>query len=214
MTMDLIAHLGNLLFAAAYLVRGMIWLRILSILGCLASAFYSYFAPEQPLWVPIYWNIFFIVVNVIWCVTLYRERLGIRYSEDEKEMYETVFNALSPLEFVKLLRVGEWATYSDGERLATEGEPVENLVFIFNGSASVDRGGNTSATLRDGAFIGEMALTTGNAASATVIAQDELKSFRWRLPDLRKLFQRNPTLSARFHAVIGTDMARKIAGMG
>lgn len=62
---DLFGHCANLLFAGAYLVRGVLWLRVLSVAGCALAAGFNYFAPATPLWTAIGWNAFFISLNVI-----------------------------------------------------------------------------------------------------------------------------------------------------
>ena len=56
MTVQLLGHLANLAFAAAYLVRGILWLRILSVVGCSICLVFNYFAPATPLWTAIFWR--------------------------------------------------------------------------------------------------------------------------------------------------------------
>lgn len=213
MTAQIIGHLANLIFAAAYLVRDIMWLRVLSIGGCLAAALFNYFAPASPLWVAIFWNILFIAMNVIWCVILWRERAGINFTEDEKELHATIFSGLSPLEFSKILRAGRWETYPGGTTLLRKGDQVQDVILIHNGSARVDRDSGRSITIRDGAFIGEMALSSGAPASATVSSSSELKAVTWSIASLKDLFERNPALDARFRSVVGSDLAQKLSRM-
>ena len=65
MSPDLLGHIANLAFAAAYLVRDMARLRVLSICGCLLCAAFQYAAPATPLWTGIGWNLFFATTNTI-----------------------------------------------------------------------------------------------------------------------------------------------------
>ena len=38
----------------------------------------------------------------------FKERSEVSFSEEEKELYETLFQSFAPFEFMKLLRVGQW----------------------------------------------------------------------------------------------------------
>lgn len=65
MSAHLLGHLSSLVFAAAYLVRGVLWLRVLSVFGCSIALTFNYLAPATPLWTAMFWNAVFIVVNAI-----------------------------------------------------------------------------------------------------------------------------------------------------
>lgn len=65
MSAHLLCHLSSLVFAAAYLVRGVLWLRVLSVCGCSIALTFNYLAPATPLWTAMFWNAVFIVVNAV-----------------------------------------------------------------------------------------------------------------------------------------------------
>ena len=99
---------------------------------------------------------------------LHQSRWGVTFTPDEQEMYATVFQEFSPVELIKLLRIGQWREVDADQTLIEEGQKVDQIVFIFNGQAEVLSNGQRINYLKDGAFIGEMELTKDRPAVATV----------------------------------------------
>lgn len=149
-----LGHIANLLFGAAYLVRGILWLRILSIVACVIMAFFNYFAPAEPLWVAIYWNVSFTLVNLIQVWLLLREKGAVSFTEEEKELYQTMFRQMSPVEFMKILRIAHWNTLDAGEAIIRRGSTVSQLSLIYHGSVRVSIDDEHQVDLKDGAFLG------------------------------------------------------------
>ncbi len=207
---NLIGHFGNLLYATAYLVRDILWLRILSIIACMASISFNYYAPASPLWTAIFWNIFFVGVNVVQVAILFKERAGVKLTDLEKEMYETIFSNLTPVEFLKILRIGEWRDLNSGSVLISKGKVVSELVLIYNGTVTVQINDDNYRELKDGTFLGEMAFLTGEKASATLTSKTDLKLFVWQFDALKKLFNINPALRSAFHSIISGDLIKKL----
>ena len=57
-------HLAFGLIAFSFLVKDILWLRVMSILASLFSIFYNYTIPAEPMWLAINWNIVFVLVNL------------------------------------------------------------------------------------------------------------------------------------------------------
>ncbi|PIO48182.1 MAG: hypothetical protein CMR00_06165 [[Chlorobium] sp. 445] len=66
------------------------------------------------------------------------------------------------------------------------------------------------ATLKDGAFVGEMSFLTGNLPTATVRATKETRCLAWSKEQLRKLLNRNPSMWATLQGVLSTDLTKKL----
>lgn len=208
---SILGHLANFLFAAAYLVKDILWLRLISMLACFIMIFFNYYTPEEPLWVAIFWNFAFIAVNAIRSMMLLVEKQQAKFSDVEKEMYDTIFSNLSPVEFAKILRLGYWKYFKPESTLIKQGERPNSLILLYNGSAAVSNDDdNRIIELRDGAFIGEMSMVSGGFASATVTANTRIKAYCWSLEQLDKLFRFNPNMKSAFQTVIASDMARKL----
>jgi hypothetical protein len=62
---DSLVTLANMLFVAAYFVRNMLWLRAFALggAGCLALYFYTL---PTPLMQVVYWNLFYVTLNLLW----------------------------------------------------------------------------------------------------------------------------------------------------
>ena len=208
---DVLGHVTYLLIALSFVVRDMLWLRILSIIASLFSISFNYWAPAEPLWLIIFWNGVFIGINGVRIALLVRERLACDFDELETELLETVFRGMERVPFMKLIRIGEWQMLESGTTLATQGEELDSLVLIYSGVARIEVDGRRVSTVDDGDFIGEMSFTTSGPASATVVTDTETRVVRWPRSSLRLLLARNPALALAIQGVLGSDMARKLS---
>src|SRR5439155_3696640 len=153
---QLAGHLASILTMAAYLLKDILWLRALTILSCFAGIAFNYFAPATPLWTIIYWNVLFAIINVVQVAIIIKQRSGVRFTEEEKELHDTLFKNFAPFEFMKLMRVGKWLEAKQGQILATEKKPLDSVMLIYNGMVGVETDGKEVAKLKDGNFIGEV----------------------------------------------------------
>jgi hypothetical protein len=205
-----LGHVAFALIALSFLVRDIVWLRLLSIAASLFGILYNYVVPDPPLWLVIWWNAFFVAVNAFQIARLFHERRSVRFTEDERELLATVFRGFSAVEFLKLMRIGRWNERTAGAVLASEAEPLDEIHLVANGIAEVTSGGRRVGELRDGAFVGEMSFLTDAPASATVRLTESSRIVTWRKEDLRSLVSRNPTLRFALQGVLGADLSKKL----
>jgi Popeye-like protein len=208
----LFAHAASVLTAIAYLVKDILWLRILTVLACIAGIVFNYTVPATPLWVVIYWNLLFLAINVVQIGIVIKERRTVNFTEEEKELYQTLFASFAPFEFMKLLRVGRWREAKKDQLLAIDQKSLDEVMLIYNGLVQVEAGGQTLAQLKDGSFIGEMSFLSGGTASATVRAIEPTRYLSWSKEDLRQLLNRNPSMRFAMQTVLSTDLTRKLMG--
>jgi hypothetical protein len=204
------AHLASILTAIAYLVKDILWLRILTVVACVAGIIFNYFVPATPLWVVIYWNLLFMAINIVQIVIILKERREVSFSEEERELYETLFKNFAPFEFMKLLRVGNWMEAKKDQLLAVEEQRLDRVMLIYNGLVNVESNGQPLAQLKDGSFIGEISFLTGGVATATVRAIEPTRYLSWAKPELSKLLNRNPSMRFAMQTVISTDLTKKL----
>jgi hypothetical protein len=207
---ELAAHAASILTTIAYLVKDILWLRVLTVFACIAGIIFNYYAPATPLWVVIYWNLLFLVINLVQIGIIVKERREVSFTEEEQELYETLFKNFAPFEFMKLLRVGRWLEAKKEQVLAVEQKQLEEVMLIYNGHVEVEAEGQTIAQLKDGSFIGEMSFITGGAATATVKALEPTRYLSWSKEDLRKLLKRNPSMRFAMQTVLSTDLTKKL----
>ena len=206
---DYLVHSANILYFISYSVRDILWLRCLTVLACSSLIPFFYFKPK-PLMVPILWNFAFICLNIVQIGILIYERRPIRFTDDENRLFQMVFRTLTPVEFLKLLKIARWLEARPSEQLAKKGETLDDVMVIFSGRVSVEVDGRLVAELTDGQFIGEMSFLTGESASATVKAVERTKYVAWLKKDLKLFLERNPNLSPSLQTIIGTDLVKKL----
>ena len=101
-----------------------LWFRWLAVATSLVGIGYKILYPhETPLWMVVCWNIIFILINLIHIAILLQERKPVRFSEEEQELYDTLFYRFAPVEFSRLLRIADWCRGEAGERRASKGVP-------------------------------------------------------------------------------------------
>lgn len=203
-------HLASVLTMAAYLLKDILWLRLLTILSCFAGIAFNFIVPSTPLWTVIYWNILFAGINIVQVAIIIKQRSSVHFTDEEKELHDTLFKNFAPFEFMKLMRVGKWLEAREGEILATEQKPINNVMLIYNGLVGVESKGKEVAKLKDGNFIGEVSFITGGAATATVRALRPTRYISWPKEAIKQLLNRNPSMKFAMQAMLSTDLTKKL----
>ena len=209
---DVFGHLSFALIAVSYAVRDMLVLRVISVASGLIGLFYNYFLPGGTIWLAIFWISLFMIINGARIIGLYSEQRSVSFSEDEKELYETIFQKFSPVEFMKLMRLADWKEIPQNDYITKEGEEFESLKFLFNGEVSINKNGKEIAHARDGAMIGEISFLQGGNATATVQASQPCRCVVWPKEELQSLLKRNPTMDIAMKHVFSMDLTRKLLG--
>ncbi len=205
--MNYFVHIANVLFLASYLVRDILWLRFLTIVAGSALLPY-YFANE--LYAPIAWNAVFIAINIAQVRVLLLERRPVRMTEQQERIYQTVFRALRPREFMKLFELAQPRNVPDGQQLVAQGEALDCLLLVEEGNTAVQVDGRVVAEVGPGRFVGEMSYLTGDQASASVSASGEVQVFEWPRDKLEQFLDKHPDIKSALQLVIGTDLASKL----
>ena len=218
MALSFLHIVGNLSFgltALSFLMRDILLLRIFATISCLLGVAYNYFIPVGPLWLVIFWLSLFASINLVRIVMLIFENRGIKFSEEEQELYDTVFKNFAPIEFLKLLRVAEWRMSGEGEYLAFENQALDSLKLIYNGDAVVEKNGREIARLHDGRFVGELSYLQGtDNATAAVRTVRNTRYLSWQKEELRKLLKRNPTMNVAMNTLFQHDIIEKLSHAG
>ena len=210
---EFVGHLAFFLTAVSFLLKDMILLRFIAAISALVGITYNYMLSSGPNWLPIFWLSLFALINGIRIAGIVKEQLSIHFTEDEKELYDTIFSGFTPVEYMKLIRIAEWNDTGPDQILASEGQPLEGIYLIYNGEVSVVRNNQEIGRSRDGALIGEMSFIQGGdaPASATVTTTEPCRCIFWPKTELRGLLRRNPTIDVALKHVFSVDLAKKLA---
>ena len=199
-------HLAFGLIAFSFLVKDILYLRFVSILASLFSVFYNWVIPVEPMWIPIGWNFVFVALNLYHIAVIVYEKRPVQMSPKHKELYETMFKDLTPVEFLKITKLADWEHFKSGEVIIQERHAVETLNLIYNGTVNVKVGGKKVAELKDGQFVGEMSFLTEKPATATCVVKHDAELLVWRQREFKELLKRNPSLYYSIQSLLSTQL--------
>ena len=203
-------HLAFGLIAFSFLVKDILWLRIMSILASLFSVLYNFYIPVDPMWLAINWNIVFILVNLYHIAVIIYEKRPVHMNPKDKELYETLFKELTPVEYLKITKIAEWRKYTAGEVLIEHSALVTDLILIYNGTVEVEVDENIVAELKDGQFVGEMSFLTEKPATANCIVKHDCECIVWKQPEFKELLKRNPSLYFTIQSLLSAQVSSNL----
>jgi CRP-like cAMP-binding protein len=206
---DLLIHAANMLFLIAYLVRDILWLRILTVIATFCLIPY-YFTRPEPMMVPIYWSLVFAALNVYWIVRLLLERAPMKLNADEQRLCELVFRTMSPREMITLLKLATWEHAETGECFVERHKPSDRLMVIYSGRACAEVDGLRVTELEPGQFIGSIDYVTQETALADILAIEPTRYVSWPKLELKDFMRRNPELHSALKSTLAIDLARWI----
>ena len=206
----LAGHLAFGLIAFSFLVKDILYLRILSILASLFSVLYNFYIPVEPMWLAINWNIIFVLVNIYHISVIIYEKRPVKMSSKEKELYETMFRGLSPVEFLKITKIAQWKKFKSPLPIIQQGKPVNDLILIYNGMVDILVNDNKVAELKDGQFVGEMSFLTEKPATATCKVAHTTECLVWPQKDFKDLLKRNPSLYFTIQSLLSEQVSNNL----
>ena len=206
----LAGHLAFGLIAFSFLVKDILYLRILSILASLFSVLYNFYIPVEPMWLAINWNIIFVLVNIYHIAVIIYEKRPVKMSSKEKELYETMFRGLSPVEFLKITKIAQWKKFKSPLPIIQQGKPVNDLILIYNGMVDILVNDNKVAELKDGQFVGEMSFLTEKPATATCKVTHNTECLVWPQKDFKDLLKRNPSLYFTIQSLLSEQVSNNL----
>ncbi len=203
-------HLAFGLIAFSFLVKDILYLRLLSVIASVFSVFYNYTIPAEPMMIAIGWNFVFVAVNVYHIAIIIYEKRPVKMDPKDQELYETLFKAMTPVEFLKIRKAAQWQSFVDNEKIIRQGTLVADLVLIYNGTVDVVVGKRVVAQLKDGQFVGEMSFLTEKPATATCIVKHNTECLVWKQREFKDLLKRNPSLYFTIQSVLSSQITDSV----
>jgi hypothetical protein len=207
---DWLSSVGFLVLLASYLTTDMVKLRRLAVLGLGLQAVAAYAGAMQSVWLVAFWFVLLAVANVVYMFTKPTTGAKAALSIEEEALRSWLFPTMTPADFVKLLRAGQRSVIGSGTFLANQGDKIDQLHFITQGAAHVIANGMVVATLREGSLVGEVSFFRDDVATASVVAQGDIKVLSFGRDQLRKLMREHETLQRALHESIGRDLGFKL----
>jgi hypothetical protein len=206
---DFFITAANVLYVLSYLVRDILWLRILTVLAGTLLLPYYYVQPK-PLWMAIGWGGVFIFINVFWIVRLALERRPVQLVGDTRRLHELAFRALSSRQMLRLVEAGSWMDIEDGTCLVERDRKHEQLSVILSGRTDVFVEDKQVGELREGEFVGQVALVFEGETKFSVRAAGSMRILTWDLARLQALMKADKDLAIPFEAIIGRNLAKQL----
>ena len=200
-------HLAFGLIAFSFLVKDILYLRLVSILASLFSVFYNYVIPVEPMWIAVGWNFVFISLNLYHIAVLVYEKRPVHMSPKHKELYETMFKNMTPVEFLKITKIADWIHFKSKESITQKGHTVPTLNLIYNGTVDVIVDDKKVAELKDGQFVGEMSFLTEKPATATCVVKHDTECLVWKQEQFKDLLKRNPSLYFTIQSLLSAQVS-------
>ncbi|MBC7917769.1 MAG: cyclic nucleotide-binding domain-containing protein [Rhodoferax sp.] len=202
--------LAGVLLAVSYLLSNIVHMRLLAALAFVLGACSLALFDGQNLWLGALGLMVLAAINLAQVVHITHRAAGIKLSGQERALREWLFPALGDVDFQQLLQVSTRSYPIAGTFLANQGEKLEQLHIIIQGSAHVVANGMVVATLRDGNLIGEVSFFRDDVATASVVAQSDLCVLSVGRTQLRKLMRESEGMQRVLYESIGRDLGFKL----
>jgi CRP-like cAMP-binding protein len=118
------------------------------------------------------------------------------------------------------LTANDWALVADkavrvhfkkGEVLVERGKRASGVYLLLKGTARVQiLSQRKGAIIAPGEICGEMSFLEDTAASASVVAHEEVEAYHLDRPTLDSLFELFPHLASRFYRSLATNLSRRL----
>ncbi len=203
---DLIYLVSGLFTFVAYMVTNMILLRSMIVAAACLSLTYGLLIGQTMFTVGQGLLIFLNLVQI--GIILYNTK-AFFLSEPWRTFYEKSFTAMTPREFMKMVKLAKTFETS-GEQLCEQSKPHDRLIYLMKGEAEVIRDGEIFAIAQEGSFLGEMSYLTQEDQEADVIARGAIEYLCWDRQTLTRLKRKDAAMYTKMLNVLGVDLINKM----
>ena len=196
-------------YVLGLLFKNQIILRALILLGTGLYIGYYYIAADEPLWGAIYTSVLIGIANIIGFINLLISQSPRFINTGQMDLY-TMLGGMEPGNFRKLMKIGNRRILSDDEQLTVQAKVPDRLFYVLSGEVIIDKDGDRfNAGPR--VFVGEISMILGTAASASVSLRKGAEIMEWDRNALFKAMAAKDSFRVAVEAIIGKDMAQKVA---
>jgi len=204
----LVGHLSYVLLVLSMLMRSMKWLRAIAVSAGVVSAIYGYFWLKD--FVTVFWEVVFVLTNLVQLLILEWENRRAKFSEDEARFIAAALPGVEKAHARRLLRLAKRTEFEAGAVLTTEGEKVEHLLFILEGAVRIDKGGAMVGVCGHDDFLGEIGFMLNTAATATAIVTNSVHCLSFEHDSLTKMLSRDNTLRHALESSFNRNLVDKL----
>ena len=189
-------HFASFLETVAFLQHSLIGLRVFECAAAFLVTIYALLHTSNWIDCHFLWGGLHFCVNAYFLIGYYKTHLSAKFTEEVKTLMQEggEFDMFNRVEMVALTsKCGfKFLNYKKGEKILIGGEPVERLLFAIKGKIRIqDKETGAFIALLDISlagcqWLGEMSYYTGDAASATLVADsDDCRFLYWNMHKMR-----------------------------
>jgi CRP-like cAMP-binding protein len=119
-----------------------------------------------------------------------------------------LFAGCTKAELRQLAVVADEVDLDEGFALTREGKSAHEFIVIVDGSARVTRADRKLSEIGPGDWVGEIALLTNSARTATVTTTSRVRALVVTDRDFRRLVEEMPSIAIKVLACVGDRLAR------
>ena len=196
-------------YVLGLLFKNQITLRALILLGTGLYIGYYYLAADEPLWGAIYTSVLIGLANIIGFINLLISQSPRFIAPGQMDLY-TMLGGMEPGNVRKLMKIGNRRRLNDDEQLTVQNEVPDRLFYVLSGEVTIDKDGDRFSAGPQ-VFVGEISMILGTAASASVFLEKGAEIMEWDRSALFKEMAAKDSFRIAVEAIIGKDMAQKVA---
>ena len=201
----MLMHIAYVLILASFLVKDVLWLRLLSIAGGgVWIAFFTFLTPID--WGGIGWNVFFGLINLWHVSQIVIQRRPVQLSSHERELKHLVFPELSDRHWSELLNLSE---RSDTLGTIITEEETPNAVYLISRGHAQAHQREGKQTLPSGTVVGGISYLTGQPTHERIECEQNTEVLMWPISELKVYLERTPAAMSSFQRIFGLEIARQ-----
>lgn len=205
---EALLFIGLVLKVSGFIVRDELILRALVTSGMVFDILF-YGMRADPIVQSMFTNAVMAAINFALIVLIIFERTTLSMTPEARRLFRH-FPSLTPGHFRFIYRHVEWRRATRTEAVLTAGEEVDELYCVLDGDYEIEKCG-AAFPARGPAFVGEIALLTERASSATVRLPAGTQYAAIPFGPLRKRMKRSRAFHNSMVAVFSGDLAAKVA---
>jgi hypothetical protein len=202
-------HIGAICYLVCFLFRDQLWLRIFAVVGDFIYTAFYFTVADVPLWSAIIYSVLNMLINLVMIGYILNDRRMTLLADNDLRLYQN-FRGMTPGDFRRLCKIGNWQKAESDQTLTTEGAALQTLYYVVEGELEVKKG-ERLIPVKSGLFIGEVAYLKNTPASATVVAKAGAHFISWTHADLKKIVTRHESLKQSLGSLMSSDLALKVA---
>jgi hypothetical protein len=202
-------NLGNLLAVIAFMVRGAISLRMLTVVGALLQALFYAFVAQDIITYGLFWKSLTAVIAFAVVLVIVRERMGRQFPAELRGLAQEL-RLLNPGQIEKLFKVGDLRVAEMERCIISQGARPDELFYLLDGKATVLKDGRP-IFVEAATFLGEIAFVSGGVATADVLLAPGSRYMAWPVDRLSRLLAKDDQIDIALRGLINHDLARKVS---